>query len=431
LAVPNYLLAGFASNLGGRDRWGKLCLWDVNAEKEVLTFLSSGPYADVTWSPNGRIIGAAFTGRPPSNHKNPGTQSYIRIFNRFDRKKINEADCRAIDINDVTFCPYNDNIIAAGATDGKVYVWDRRNFTSNCLHVLEHDEPLAELSPGARREVEDTGVRFCGWNESRTGLVTGSSDGVVKVWDVFRSTEDAYTRDLVSLRSAVMSGAYSPDFSRFVVGEAKGSITVLDLGKKGQTIRNTPEFKLLRAESNTDSTSLPVSEEKQGTSSWTCPIKLCHDIEALSVTKESEGDSGRWNDRIPESMMAALSIADFNGPRKPKPTAGMLECSHCGAPARPRLRDIEQEEFPLCERCGFSCFRCGQRSKIGLALETVSCGNCKLEWRIGALGYDLIKKDDKVDTDMQDADNVLIVNGLSVEERINRQLGVSSIQEVL
>jgi WD40 repeat protein len=400
--LPNYLLTGFSSNHEGKGKsaqHGKLCLYDVEVAKTVSVTPSSGAVFDATWSPDSYKFVAATTGQSNKSVRSYGTNSHVRIYDPTldlgSWKSLNvETDCQALDINDVGFCPYDERIITASATDGKIYIWDTRNL-SDTLHILEHGDPLAELPPNVKREVEDTGVRYCGWNHSRTGLVTGSSDGVIKVWDIFRATEDAHTRDLVSLNSGVMSGAFSPDFSRFVVGETNGAVTLLDVGKRGQSLRHADTFRLLQADApslesaappESLSTNLPVNRS-------TCPIALCREVEALSVTEENAGDSGRWKDRIPEAMMAALSISERSN--KNSIVSGMRRCTHCDAPARPRLDDVEQEQFPLCERCGFSCFRCGQRSKIGVKLENVACRDCGLEWTMGALGYELVKKNNE------------------------------------
>ena len=57
-----------------------------------------------------------------------------------------------------------------------------------------------------------------------------------------------------------------------------------------------------------------------------------------------------------------------------------------------RIGDADQELLPLCERCGFECFRCGRRGKFDALLTVVKCKKCGLEWRAGALGYNLTKQ---------------------------------------
>jgi hypothetical protein len=129
-------------------------------------------------------------------------------------------------------------------------------------------------------------------------------------------------------------------------------------------------------------------------SSEQCNVPLCRESAIIRVTAEETGDSGRASDRIPQALRA---VAGKKGLMIP----GMLKCSHCGSPARPRIGDSEQELFPLCERCGFACFRCGERLKVSAVVERVSCRACALEWDAGALGYDLVETDTDDDSATQ------------------------------
>ena len=151
---------------------------------------------------------------------------------------------------------------AAGCTDGKTYIWDIRQ-PNELLYTLSHGEPLQPLDEHEHREMLDTGMRFCSWGDNATRLYTGSSDGVVKVWDITRSPEDVFIKDLVTLDSGVMSGAFSPDKTSLLVGEVNGSINVLQVGREDCTVKEMEPLRLISAsnspESSTRSNSLAFS----------------------------------------------------------------------------------------------------------------------------------------------------------------------------
>ena len=67
------------------------------------------------------------------------------------------------------------------------------------------------------------------WGNSPDRLYTGSSDGMVKVWDIRASTGHSLLRDLLECHGPVSCGAFSPDFCKLVVGDASGRVFVLSV----------------------------------------------------------------------------------------------------------------------------------------------------------------------------------------------------------
>jgi WD40 repeat protein len=439
--VQNYLLAGFAA-VNDDVQYGETCLWDIERKIPITVSPSAGTVFDCNWSPTGHVFATACAAHGTT--VNRGVHSLIRIYSAQDDSRWSkgvELDCTARDINDVLFCPHDQNYVTAGATDGKIYVWDIRN-PHDLLHKFKHGPPIMELDPAAPRELSDTGVRFCAWNHDRSQLHTGSSDGIVKIWDIFRSSEDAFVRDTAMFNSGVYSGAFSADFSSLLIGEINGSLSVLEAGQEPlddvkqfdlEGIRERPFPQTSPNAGDTDSGvkaakalrkskhikirplgGLPVRQAVQGKNydgpydkapdannlralaaefqsrmkaphpDSYCRISLCKSS-AIRVTAEEDGDSGRAVDRIPQALRQSTSHI-----QESKMITGMMKCSHCGSSARPRLGDYEQELFPLCERCGFSCFRCGKRVKVLPDAENVRCRACDLTWDAGGLGYDLI-----------------------------------------
>jgi hypothetical protein len=65
------------------------------------------------------------------------------------------------------------------------------------------------------------------WGLGGTLFYTGSSDGMVKAWDVRRHPADALVRDVAQFDAGVQSGAFSPDGTNLLVGDADGALHIL------------------------------------------------------------------------------------------------------------------------------------------------------------------------------------------------------------
>ncbi|USW53122.1 Putative SANT/Myb domain, WD40/YVTN repeat-like-containing domain superfamily [Septoria linicola] len=215
----NHLLAGFS---GDEDKLlaGETVLWDIEYQRQLELRGITRNVFDVCWNPRPSSASVVFAVASNSTGLNLGRGM--------------RTVCPALDINDVLICPHNDQLVAAGATDGKVYVWDQR-WAGNGqapLHVLSHGESLNVLPHGTNRELTDTGVRFLSWGATSSRLYTGSSDGIVKVWNPYRSEDDTHVEDIDvprQHRSAVMSGAFSPDYQQLLVGTENGRVNVFNI----------------------------------------------------------------------------------------------------------------------------------------------------------------------------------------------------------
>ncbi|KAF2397161.1 WD40 repeat-like protein [Trichodelitschia bisporula] len=240
--TSNLLLAGYATQVNDdvKETYGEICMWDVETGRPLTMSPSTGNIFDCAWSPSNRLLATASSA--VSIKVNRGTRSVVKVYwpteSRWSSHGV-ELECTALDINDVVFCPQEQHYVAAGATDGKVYVWDIRR-PDYLLHKFSHGEPLVEPDPNFAREVLDTGVCFCAWGDSRSRLHTASSDGILKAWDIFRSPQDAHITNIASFNSGIMSGAFSSDFSSLLIGEVNGSVSVLEAGApsiKGRAVR--------------------------------------------------------------------------------------------------------------------------------------------------------------------------------------------------
>lgn len=116
--------------------------------------------------------------------------------------------------------------ITASCTDGNAYVWDTSRDNDLPMCILEHGDPVEELL--GEREQEDVGVKFTAWGTTADRLYTGSSDGVVKVWNI-RHGRAVLVKDLIEASGPIICGAFSPDFTKLAVGDGTGRVYVMTL----------------------------------------------------------------------------------------------------------------------------------------------------------------------------------------------------------
>lgn len=179
------LLAGFGANKreDGMDVNGDICLWDVETLQELHVYGSTRNVFDVAFNPCQRTQPLFAVGCVGGTNVNRGIHSVVRFYDTRDFVKYTswiELECPALDMNEVIYCPCDENLVAAGCTSGSTYVWDIRN-PDTWLYRLSHGTSSMPLYDHLNREVTDTGVRFLSWGDNATRLYTGSSDGVVKV----------------------------------------------------------------------------------------------------------------------------------------------------------------------------------------------------------------------------------------------------------
>ncbi|KAL8861093.1 MAG: hypothetical protein Q9178_002606 [Gyalolechia marmorata] len=235
--------------LGGFQQWaeqdfsaarqGQICLWDVYTGASIPVRPHASAIFAAAWHPRENIFitgGAPGTGTLSYPRV---TQSVVRMYDpRHTTTYTAEFECPALDMQDVTFHPFS-SYVTAGCTDGTTYVWDCR-IPDHILHRLEHGYPLQELAANEEklpymkhRERVDAGVMLSIWGHGASLFYTGSSDGIVKAWDVLRAPEDVWVKDVAELPAGVQSGALSPDGMNMLVGDAVGGVHVLSAAPLG------------------------------------------------------------------------------------------------------------------------------------------------------------------------------------------------------
>ncbi|KAI1432456.1 WD40 repeat-like protein [Xylaria sp. CBS 124048] len=213
---------------------GELCLWDTITKMQIkVNSAKTQNVFEVAWHPTNASFAACTSATLPVALENTDqyTRTQVRIFSMNKDTgqyvAIKTLDCPAIDINELSIMPNSllYSYVAASCTNGNVYVWDTAG-SDWPMCVLEHGAPVEELL--GEREREDVGVKFTAWATTADRLYTGSSDGVVKVWNI-RHGSGTLVRDLMEAAAPITCGEFSPDFTKLVVGDASGRVYLIGL----------------------------------------------------------------------------------------------------------------------------------------------------------------------------------------------------------
>jgi WD40 repeat protein len=237
--TKEFLAGGMSEHEGDEPSYkGHLGLWRAREDgfETIKVLTNSQNIHDLKWHP---CLSQFATASPedPYNARSKGigttTKSIVRVFSlNCDLTKrvpsIMEFSSPAYDTNQVTFCPTDGRYMSASCTNGTTYVWDNRK-GDRILHELHHGDPINPIAHDRSREMIDVGVRVALWGTAGQ-FYTGASDGVLKRWDIRRSTEDALLQNIASFQDEIMSASFSHDQSHLLVGDSGGAVHVLSSG---------------------------------------------------------------------------------------------------------------------------------------------------------------------------------------------------------
>ncbi|KAK0188003.1 WD40-repeat-containing domain protein [Armillaria mellea] len=172
---------------------------------------------------------ALFTAGEPERHlrlydiRNRQNRASKHIF--LDQPEAGQSD---LEVNCASFSP-DDRFLAVSRNDDKVHLYDLRMLEKGVVEEFKHQKDKRKVMPGK----ESFGIVYSEWVtlklNGRMGLVTGGSDGMVRMWDPTVSCDDGTV--LVEMNSDIayfnignrLKGEYD-----LVVGDAQGMISVFD-----------------------------------------------------------------------------------------------------------------------------------------------------------------------------------------------------------
>ncbi|KAG7437307.1 Rik1-associated factor 1 [Fusarium oxysporum f. sp. raphani] len=272
---------------------GEIILWDVEQGVRIpVMTASTANVFEVAWHPTLPLflVGVTPTGM---NNVPRNVRTQVHVFHR-DKDRLNgigfcqhqALDCYASDINELTIVPNSPGhaYVTAACTDGKVYIWDTAQ-GDKPIHTLRHGKPIEEYY--GDREKEDTGVKFTAWNTSLDRLYTGSSDGVVKVWNV-RKLKNPFVRDILTAPGPIAWGGFSPDNSKLAIGDATGRCFILSTDE-----RDIPESHMM---------TLPGTTRRRRR-----PIPLIPHPEPAPPTPARDDDEMLTDDELSDANIADYS----------------------------------------------------------------------------------------------------------------------------
>ncbi|KAF3041509.1 hypothetical protein E8E12_003532 [Didymella heteroderae] len=456
------LLGGFGANVredSGLDTSGDICLWDVHSETLLQLHGSSRNVFDVTFNPRPGYRGVFAVGCVANGKVNRGTRSVVRFYSPREDYKFTspfELECKALDMNDVVWCPYDENFFAVGCTDGRSYLWDLR-WVDKPLAILGHGSSLMPLQDGVPHERTDTGVRFLSWGQNARRLYSGSSDGVVKAWDVAQPQDDMFVKDLITTNSGIMSGAFTSDYSKLVLGEVSGTVNVLEVGRDDIALKDADKlaYQPYIGTDDEDAADDMIVDRPPPGSTDTAAVEASKWLETSQLQlapmgglpkqqviqgPNYEGPFDRSEDVFTQSLREEAfqfqrNMAIPKGPQCDLPgcadtinttthedagdsgrsadripdelrrqwldetfriVPGKSKCTYCSRPAIPSL----DADAAFCERHSFACLRCGSASYVTNSTSTLQCSSCGGIWDIGALGYECSQQPETTGDDL-------------------------------
>lgn len=223
----HWMLAGYEAKDG--PSIGALHIYDVPTGTMLQRVVpASNAQASAYFHPGVNHFAVGAVGH--FNTAGPNAKSVVRIFDARTQRATLEIgiDSPQKDINKVTLSPCGFRVTSSG-TDGQTFVWDlrtvRRTTEPMPLHILAHGPTKMVHPVDGQLEDWDTGVSVTDWLPQSDYLMTGGSDGFLKLWDT--RLGQPFVRDIAEFDSAVSSADFNYDRDMLGVGESSGRVTFL------------------------------------------------------------------------------------------------------------------------------------------------------------------------------------------------------------
>lgn len=224
----NWILAGYEAK--DSSPIGALYVYDIPTATMIQRITPASNCQSAAFfhpSANHFVVGATghFFGAGPS------AKSIVRVFDpRLERITMEVGfDSLQKDINRVTMSPCGFRVTSSG-TDGKTLIWDlrmiRRATEPYPLHILSHGPTKMVPPVDGQLEDWDAGVSVAEWLPQSDYLMTGGSDGLLKLWDT--RLGEPFLRDIAEFDSTISIADFNSDRDILGVGEASGRVTFLD-----------------------------------------------------------------------------------------------------------------------------------------------------------------------------------------------------------
>ena len=206
---------------------GNVALFDV-ASRNLVRQLPvngsdyKGAMPAVAYSPDGRTL--VVSGPDPSNLRRWDTRTWQPLSPdlTFPEGATNQIGAGRSFINRLAYSP-DGFLLAAGAGDGRVALWDSR--TWQVVKVLE----VSNENPGANNVWElafsPDGSQLAAAVGMQDGPFTSSDTGALEIWNVAR-LEPVFRRPS---KSPLTTLAYSPDGHRLITGEKSGAVNLWEM----------------------------------------------------------------------------------------------------------------------------------------------------------------------------------------------------------
>jgi tetratricopeptide (TPR) repeat protein len=211
-------LAGKSDDL---EQWGALEVVDLTRNEVRFRWEGSG-IADMSWSPDGRLLAiAGYGGRGDDGES--AWSSWVHVLDTVKRQrtwKLHHGTSRGVAASAVTWSPDGQRLVS-GDQDGLAEVW-----------AVSTGQKIASAP------LHTAGINTLAWSPDGRRIASGSMDRTVRVWDPTRGEELLR----FEFPSAHVTGCqWSPDGRRLAASGADGTIRIWD-ASAGYLFLNSQEY---------------------------------------------------------------------------------------------------------------------------------------------------------------------------------------------